>query len=424
MRLLRTVEQSSSKYRFLKTVKTAPYKAEIEYIEGDGTAVIDTNYTPTATTRMQIVWTYTKSGSTEYGLCGCYAISVTPNISFYVGESSSTNKLALGLGRGQISNDSSGTVSISNNKTYITVLDAKNAVVTNNGTAYESINSYPFDENIPEMHIWLFKVNGMDVNNNISKSRIHSVKIWENNVLTRDFIPVIDNNDVACLYERVTGALFYANTGTFTAGRKIIPVQYLSSVNSPAYINTGVYLSNNSAVEVDYQLSGNKQYGCCIYGTGYSSTFCTYTRKSTVGSSGYLQYNYGSQSDYLTNQDNDRHLIKQDKNLLYVDGSLYKTFNEQTFTLTQPAYLFFARLSASYTDYFNMQGKIYHAKFWDNDILVRDFIPAKDANGVGFMFDKVYHVCYTNANSSGNGFTCGEEIPSEGDKRIVRLIHI
>jgi hypothetical protein len=37
--------------------------------------------------------------------------------------------------------------------------------------------------------------------------------VWENNALIHDFIPVLDWNDVACLYDKVTDELYY-NQGT------------------------------------------------------------------------------------------------------------------------------------------------------------------------------------------------------------------
>lgn len=42
------------------------------------------------------------------------------------------------------------------------------------------------------------------------------VKIYTDGTLVRDFIPVIDRNGVACMYDKVSGNLFYnAGTGTF-----------------------------------------------------------------------------------------------------------------------------------------------------------------------------------------------------------------
>lgn len=54
------------------------------------------------------------------------------------------------------------------------------------------------------------------------QGRIYSCKIWQNDVLMRDYIPVLDNEGVACLYERVSGEFYYnQGTGDFIAGSKI-----------------------------------------------------------------------------------------------------------------------------------------------------------------------------------------------------------
>ena len=44
----------------------------------------------------------------------------------------------------------------------------------------------------------------------------------------------------------------------------------------------------------------------------------------------------------------------------------------------------------------NMKGRIYYTKIWQDDILVRDFIPVLDGNGVPCMYDKVENKFYYN----------------------------
>lgn len=43
--------------------------------------------------------------------------------------------------------------------------------------------------------------------------KIYSMKMWVDDVIARDLIPVIDLNGVACMYDKVSGELFY-NAGT------------------------------------------------------------------------------------------------------------------------------------------------------------------------------------------------------------------
>ena len=54
------------------------------------------------------------------------------------------------------------------------------------------------------------------------KQKIKYYKIYENDTLIQDFIPVVDNNGVACLYDNVSGQMFYnEGSGEFIKGPKI-----------------------------------------------------------------------------------------------------------------------------------------------------------------------------------------------------------
>ena len=53
----------------------------------------------------------------------------------------------------------------------------------------------------------------------VGNMKLYYLKIYHNNTLVRDFIPVIDPNGVPCMYDRVTEKFFYnAGTGDFIAG--------------------------------------------------------------------------------------------------------------------------------------------------------------------------------------------------------------
>lgn len=46
--------------------------------------------------------------------------------------------------------------------------------------------------------------------------KVYGCKVWQDSVLVRDFIPVLDWNNVPCMYDKVSGELFYnKGTGTF-----------------------------------------------------------------------------------------------------------------------------------------------------------------------------------------------------------------
>lgn len=225
--------------------------------------------------------------------------------------------------------------------------------------------------------------------------RIYFCKIYDNGVLIRDMIPVLDWNMTPCMYDRVSGQLFYnQGTGSFTYGREIHYVDYLESTGTQ-YIDTGVTLTNNHSVEIDYQLTSASQNrkgifgGLVVNGSRFGALLSP--------SNNYLEFGYGTTNViYQTGlPDTQRHVMKQQKNLLYFDGTLIYTFNSATFTqnFTAPLGNF------AYTNYTPASAKYYSSRWWDGDTLVRDYKPAIDENGVGFMFDRVSHTIYDNAGT-------------------------
>jgi len=55
--------------------------------------------------------------------------------------------------------------------------------------------------------------------NYCGSAKVWSYKHYRNGILIRDFIPVLDKDDVACMYDKVSGEFFYnKGTGQFIAG--------------------------------------------------------------------------------------------------------------------------------------------------------------------------------------------------------------
>ena len=56
----------------------------------------------------------------------------------------------------------------------------------------------------------------------LTNTKIYGVKIYRNNILEADLIPVIDLDDTICMYDKVSNRLLYnAGTGNFIAGTDI-----------------------------------------------------------------------------------------------------------------------------------------------------------------------------------------------------------
>ena len=68
--------------------------------------------------------------------------------------------------------------------------------------------------------LFLLSVNfdGIASNNRYS-CKLYGAKIYDNGNLIRDYIPALDENNVAALWDKVSQAFFYnQGTGSFTAG--------------------------------------------------------------------------------------------------------------------------------------------------------------------------------------------------------------
>ena len=56
----------------------------------------------------------------------------------------------------------------------------------------------------------------------LTNTKIYGVKIYRNDILEADIIPVIDLNDTICMYDKVSNRFLYnAGTGNFIAGTYI-----------------------------------------------------------------------------------------------------------------------------------------------------------------------------------------------------------
>jgi hypothetical protein len=83
-----------------------------------------------------------------------------------------------------------------------------------------------------ELPFYIFGMNKYGSVYKIANMKLYYIKIWDNGTLVRDFIPVLDENNVACLYDKVSGTYYYnAGTDDFVAGDPILSP--IITVNTP-----------------------------------------------------------------------------------------------------------------------------------------------------------------------------------------------
>ena len=116
----------------------------------------------------------------------------------------------------------------------------------------------------------------------------------------------------------------------------------------------------------------------------------------------------------------DRHQFTLNKNVLSIDGSS-ATGATATFQSNYNAYLF--SVNASGTTSYYCKARLYSCQIYDNDVLVRDFVPCINASGEVGLYDLVGKQFYGNAGTGT--FKAGPVIAIAIDKsEITELEYI
>lgn len=101
----------------------------------------------------------------------------------------------------------------------------------------------------------------------------------------------------------------------------------------------------------------------------------------------------------------DRNIYETQKNLIYKNNTLIKTFSASTFTTPYTIPLFGMRDNSS-TVTRRTKCRFYRFRIWENDTLLRDFIPCYDENNVVCLYDNVSGTYFYNQGT-------GDFIPGE-----------
>ena len=196
-----------------------PYDAEVEYLQGDGTAFIDTGITPTNNTRFNLsINITTPSGNVP--ILGSRTSAYVGNMVLYFGwgGSDADKKWNYRYGtqlKGASNSNTVGDYNVSNIATASTCLvtGAASATIAADPETFTTLNP-----------IYLFEWNRGDgtrtdqIANNTAL-KIKSCKLYQGTTLVRDFIPVRVGS-VGYLYDKVSKELFgnEAGSGAFVIG--------------------------------------------------------------------------------------------------------------------------------------------------------------------------------------------------------------
>ncbi len=188
---------------------------------------------------------------------------------------------------------------------------------------------------------------------------------------------------------------------SIVAGRQIgvrlpyVDVEYIESTGTQ-WIDTGIFLTGNHSVEIDFQLTNAVQTRRGLFG-GYATS--RYGGLISPSNSK-LEFGYGSSNVYhQIDADTSRHLVRQVKNKLYVDGVLVHTFSEASFTSSYSSPLGNFR----FTNYNPAFARYYLCRIYDGGLIVRDYQPRLFTNELGAtegaMYDRVSGQLFRNAGT-------------------------
>ena len=405
------VEQynNTSKIAFVEEYKgKLPRKyTEVEYLESTGTQYIATGMLSTANSKVDITYSFSSMESGVPNNCAIFGgRNDTTKNTFTFFKIASGNPQYFRFDYNQ--QQTVGTVdnlTWNNTSKYRFVYNGTTATTSNITTGESTSLDINPGSTFTSSPIIVFGVNTSNHSELFMKGRIY--KYWyTDGTTTIDLIPVLDETGKPCMYDRVSGNVYY-NQGTgddFIAGPKIRQVEYLESTGTQ-YINTGYAFTDDFSWEIDFE---NITRGTTLFGGRTSSvrTALLYQKTTTQGieTTCPIDNMTGDQTPFqLTDLSSNRHKVKMsvasNKGSVWVDGT--QVYNEQAFTgayisgTTQA--LFADNFGTSISEY--TSSKVYGLKMWQGSSLVRDFIPVIDENNIGYMFDRVNHTLYTNAGT-------------------------
>lgn len=256
--------------------------------------------------------------------------------------------------------------------------------------------------------------------------RYSYIKIYEGDTLVRDVIPVLDKDNIPCFFDKLSETFYYykvndvPSTG-LTAGNAYQQLEYLQG-DGTDYIITDYTATSNTRIEVD--CSGRPAstpsstegegtpMGCEKWnGTQPSSAQGGMSIVFPGGGTGGVRFYYGN-----TNYDNntsqkviERGIFKLDGNAAYIDD--FKVADITTSFVTQGApfalfnsLIYNSRNGTTFpiTNVYSgayYEGKIYGVKIYENNVLVRDYVPCAGTSTRGF-YDRISGNYLTSVNGS------------------------
>ena len=251
----------------------------------------------------------------------------------------------------------------------------------------------------------LLALNTAGTVNYFVNAKLYTCQVYDNGTLIRDFVPCINPVGDVGLFDLVSQQ-FYGNAGTgaFIQGDRVgvtLPANYsrLTYIASTGtqYIDTGVIPNQNIKMVVDAQLTSVSGTVSFAGSRNSESSDGDGAYFSWISVSGNLRSYYYNSFVVVATADTARHVYTKDKNQTLVDGSLLNTATAQPFRSSKyPIYLFANNEGKAN---FHASVRIYSCQIYDNETIVRDFIPCINPSGNVGLYDLVTGTFFGNSGT-------------------------
>ena len=175
-------------------------------------------------------------------------------------------------------------------------------------------------------------------------------------------------------------------------------LEYIQSTGTQ-YIDTGVVPRSNTRVDTDCDIT---------YGTDWVMILGSYDPNKYFSwwANGAKIYAYYGTSNKNVAGENGKQTLYANKNI-WTAGNSAMSFSEVSFTANFSIYLFTVNNGGNYS---KASMKLYSCQIYDNDTLVRDYVPCQKPDGTIGLWDDVNSVFYGNAGTGT--FTAGPAVAS------------
>lgn len=201
-----TTKEGNYKINFSEIAGWENEYKQLAYLESTGTQYIDTGYILTSNSKVEIEFNITSKES----MCifGSRTSATSNNFDIFYDEYYAQNgEIAVVVDFYDYTKNRLIVREDINKK--ITVVQSKDEAIVNET---RRSNSY-FEYKTPTNAYIFYIANNQPYPNCYAKMKLYSCKIWDNGNLIRDFIPVLDENSVVCLYDKIDRKYYY-NQGT------------------------------------------------------------------------------------------------------------------------------------------------------------------------------------------------------------------